>query len=60
MTKCHDEHCELPAVVRVFWPGQVPPPVFCAEHASKALLIARAIGCPVAAAPADDLVGEDA
>lgn len=41
---CSQDKCESPATVRIFWPGKVPPPVYCDEHAAKARRVLEALG----------------
>lgn len=49
--KCHENSCNENAYVTVYWPGQVPPPVYCPLHAQKAANILRAMGTPVHVEP---------
>jgi len=44
---CNQNNCQEPATFRVFWPGKVPPPVYCEEHMNMARRISNAMGCPV-------------
>jgi hypothetical protein len=44
---CDVEGCNKPAIHHVFWPGKVPPPKFCEDHAAKAILTLRLSGIPV-------------
>lgn len=46
---CNQETCDREATHVVFWPGRVPPPEMCAEHAAKAERIGGALGVPITA-----------
>jgi hypothetical protein len=52
---CTQHDCQADAIVRVFWPGRVPPPVYCLLHAVLAERILQAMGCPVASERIEDL-----
>lgn len=45
--ECGEMNCMKPATHVVYWPGRVPPPVYCHWHALKAVAILDLMGCPV-------------
>lgn len=55
---CTQKGCDEAVAVRVFWPGESPPPEYCIEHAAAAVNIAKGLGFVVHCAPivfAEDL-----
>lgn len=45
---CSTRTCAEPAEFRVYWPGEVPPPVYCERCRNRALAIAETLGFRVA------------
>jgi hypothetical protein len=46
-TKCNQMGCQETATRIVYWPGKVPPPIMCFNHAIQALRIMDALGLPI-------------
>ena len=48
---CHSKECNDPPAVRVFWPGETPPPEFCFGCALTVMRTAVAMGFHVHTEP---------
>lgn len=51
LEKCDEDSCEDIACIIVHWPGKVPPPVYCVDHAAKAVGVLGHMGTPVNVEP---------
>lgn len=49
--KCSQVGCDVLPCIKVYWPGKVPPPIYCVDHAQKAKDILGHIGTPVVIEP---------